>query len=75
MKTVHQKSGDKIRFVAVSATIPNLQDIATWLGSEGLPAKMLYFDASYRPVPLQRVVVPFPPNKNAFIFDHGLNYK
>ncbi|KAL4525728.1 hypothetical protein Ndes2526B_g09336 [Nannochloris sp. 'desiccata'] len=41
-----------IRIVGLSATLPNYKDVATFLGvnhSTGL----FYFDASYRPVPLQ----------------------
>lgn len=33
MKTMHESDLSKVRFVAVSATIPNLVDVANWLGS------------------------------------------
>lgn len=40
-----------IRIVGLSATLPNYQDVATFLGVN--PSTGLYhFDASYRPVPL-----------------------
>ena len=39
MKTVRTVFKEmKLRFVAVSATIPNTQDIAEWLGSKQNPA-------------------------------------
>ncbi len=28
-------SGSAVRFVFVSATVPNIQDIASWIGREG----------------------------------------
>nr|XP_026695104.1 ATP-dependent DNA helicase MER3-like [Ciona intestinalis] len=39
-----------LRFVAVSATIPNTEDIAEWLGTSGQPAVAFDMDESYRPV-------------------------
>ena len=47
------------RFVAVSATCPNIEDVALWLGTSDFPAKSLSFDKSYRPVPLELVVLGY----------------
>jgi ATP-dependent DNA helicase HFM1/MER3 len=61
MKTIHQGDLSKIRFVAVSATIPNLEDCARWLGSGySQPATMFDFGAEYRPVRLCCFVLPRP---------------
>uniref|UniRef100_A0A1D2A263 Activating signal cointegrator 1 complex subunit 3 n=1 Tax=Auxenochlorella protothecoides TaxID=3075 RepID=A0A1D2A263_AUXPR len=41
-----------IRVVGLSATLPNYQDVAAFLGVN-LQTGLFYFDASYRPVPLE----------------------
>ena len=66
-----------LRIVAVSATIPNLEDLAEWLGKNGKPAVCHKMDDSKRPVPLKKVVLGFnrAPSSSAFKFDLMLNYK
>ncbi|XP_030258654.1 probable ATP-dependent DNA helicase HFM1 isoform X4 [Sparus aurata] len=84
MKAVHAsrtaqnpETGLSMRFVAVSATIPNTSDIADWLSNESGPATYLDMDESHRPVKLRKVVLGFPcsPNQTEFKFDLSLNYK
>ncbi|XP_073346991.1 probable ATP-dependent DNA helicase HFM1 [Pagrus major] len=77
-RTAHNpETGLSMRFVAVSATIPNISDIADWLSNESGPATYLYMDESHRPVKLRKVVLGFPcsPNQTEFKFDLSLNYK
>ncbi|XP_056149816.1 probable ATP-dependent DNA helicase HFM1 [Lampris incognitus] len=66
-----------MRVLAVSATIPNVADIADWLCNESGPATYVDMDESYRPVTLRKVVLGFPhsPNQTEFKFDLSLNYK
>ncbi|XP_040264677.1 probable ATP-dependent DNA helicase HFM1 [Bufo bufo] len=66
-----------MRFVAVSATIPNAEDIAEWLSDGKHPALCMKMDESHRPVKLRKVVLGFPYNSNQteFKFDLSLNYK
>ncbi|CAK7303301.1 Probable ATP-dependent DNA helicase HFM1 [Vulpes lagopus] len=66
-----------MRFVAVSATIPNAEDIAEWLSDGERPAVCLKMDEKHRPVKLQKVVLGFPcgSNQTEFKFDLTLNYK
>ena len=65
--------GTDVRFIALSATVPNSEDIATWLGkdraSPHLPAQREVFDESYRPVKLEKHVYGFKSNGNNFQFD------
>ncbi|KAI8871561.1 P-loop containing nucleoside triphosphate hydrolase protein, partial [Ramicandelaber brevisporus] len=57
-----------LRVVAVSATVPNIRDIAKWLcesrngrnGAVGRPAHVLEFGNEYRAVPLQCHVLAYP---------------
>ena len=59
-----------MRTVAVSATLPNISDIAMFLESPGA----YVFDSSYRPVPLTTHVVGCGYiGKNQFLFDKSLN--
>ena len=61
----------KMRFIAVSATIPNISHLSQWLNAE-----ILSFPESMRPVPLKTHVIAVPMNgKNGFTFDYSLNYK
>ncbi|NWY09271.1 HFM1 helicase, partial [Aphelocoma coerulescens] len=66
-----------LRFVAVSATIPNTQDIAEWLSDSKMPAVCLRIDEDQRPVKLRKIVLGFPcsDNQSEFKFDLTLNYK
>ncbi|XP_021111324.1 probable ATP-dependent DNA helicase HFM1 [Heterocephalus glaber] len=66
-----------VRFVAVSATIPNAEDVAEWLSDGKRPAVCLKMDESHRPVKLRKVVLGFPcsSNQTEFKFDLTLNYK
>ncbi|MEQ2185398.1 hypothetical protein GOODEAATRI_017781 [Goodea atripinnis] len=71
------EAGVTMRFVAVSATIPNISDIADWLSNGSEPATYLTMDESHRPVKLWKVVLGFPCSgtQTEFKFDLSLNYK
>ncbi|KAB8273394.1 Sec63 Brl domain-containing protein [Aspergillus minisclerotigenes] len=65
--------GSNVRFVALSATIPNSEDIATWLGKDAtnqhVPAHREHFGEEFRPVRLQRFVYGYQFQGNDFAFD------
>ncbi|EFQ97399.1 ATP-dependent DNA helicase MER3 [Nannizzia gypsea CBS 118893] len=69
MKSVNSN----VRFVALSATVPNSEDIATWLGkdptNQHLPAHRERFGEDFRPVRLQKFVYGYQANGNDFAFD------
>uniref|UniRef100_A0A3B3YXN9 Probable ATP-dependent DNA helicase HFM1 n=1 Tax=Poecilia mexicana TaxID=48701 RepID=A0A3B3YXN9_9TELE len=71
------EGGITMRLVAVSATIPNICDIADWLSNGSEPASYLSMDESHRPVKLRKVVLGFPCSgtQTEFKFDLSLNYK
>ncbi|CAI4440464.1 AAC_collapsed_G0018080.mRNA.1.CDS.1 [Saccharomyces cerevisiae] len=66
-----------IRFVALSATVPNIEDLALWLKTNNeLPANILSFDESYRQVQLTTFVYGYSFNcKNDFQKDAIYNSK
>ena len=65
--------GSNVRFVALSATVPNSEDIAAWLGknhtSQHLPAIREIFGEEFRPVRLQKHVVGISYRGNDFGFE------
>ncbi|KAL8696680.1 MAG: hypothetical protein Q9224_002671 [Gallowayella concinna] len=65
--------GSNVRFVALSATVPNSDDIATWLGlnstTQHLPACRERFGEEFRPVKLQKHVYGLPFGGNDWGFD------
>ncbi|RDW65861.1 putative DEAD/DEAH box DNA helicase (Mer3) [Aspergillus mulundensis] len=71
--------GSNVRFVALSATIPNSEDIATWLGrnatSQHVPAHREHFGEEFRPVKLQKFVYGYQSLGNDFAFDKLLTSK
>lgn len=71
--------GSGTRLVALSATVPNSQDIATWLGRNdnlpNVPATHKKFGEEFRPVELKRHVCGYQSSLNAFAFDAILTRK
>ncbi|KAI4841945.1 P-loop containing nucleoside triphosphate hydrolase protein [Aureobasidium sp. EXF-8846] len=71
--------GSGIRFIALSATVPNSQDIAAWLGRNGeipdIPATHKRFGEEFRPVQLERHVCGYQSSANAFGLDAILTRK
>ncbi|PVU92291.1 hypothetical protein BB561_003926 [Smittium simulii] len=74
----------EIRFIAVSATISNIDDLALWVGQNSLQclgapcntsAKKLVFGDEYRSVPIKKVVLGFSENRNSFLFQRNLDYR
>jgi ATP-dependent DNA helicase HFM1/MER3 len=71
--------GSNVRFIALSATIPNSEDIATWLGKndtlQHLPAHKEHFGEEFRPTKLQKFVYGYPCTGNDFAFDRLMGSK
>ena len=65
--------GSNVRFVSLSATVPNSEDIATWLGKDSnnqhLPAHRERFGEEFRPVKLRKHVYGISFRGNDFAFD------
>lgn len=62
-----------VRIVAVSATIPNITEVAEWLK---VPKQCVcVFGEEYRPVKINKVVLGFKSNGNPFTFERALNFK
>ena len=68
-----KSASSNVRFIALSATVPNSEDIAKWLGkdhaNQHLPAHQEKFGESFRPVKLQKHVCALPSKSNDFAFD------
>ncbi|XP_068236442.1 probable ATP-dependent DNA helicase HFM1 [Palaemon carinicauda] len=81
MKTIRStRPSDRnsnIRFVAVSATIPNVSDVAAWLSDNKGPALFHTLEERLRPVKLQRIVLCYDCHESwsDFRFEISLNYK
>lgn len=67
IKAISLELKKDIRIVAVSATIPNLSELAEWLNAD-----YLEFDDSYRPCKLEKLVLGFPNTKSYWIFEKTL---
>jgi ATP-dependent DNA helicase HFM1/MER3 len=78
MKTIasyHEAKNQKwpvqnLRIIALSATMPNVNDVARWLKATGFS-----FDKSFRPTPLHIEVLSFKDNAKNFLFERNLDYK
>ena len=62
-----------MRIIAVSATIPNINEVGEWLRCP--PSMICVFDERYRPVPLKSIVLGFHNSGNPFGFEQMLNFK
>ncbi|KAF7337998.1 ATP-dependent DNA helicase MER3 [Mycena venus] len=71
--------GSAVRFVLVSATVPNIQDIAFWIGNKRRDDAAIVFEfgEDFRPCKLTRHVVGVPRQRgdNDFSFARKLDFK
>ncbi|TFK54660.1 hypothetical protein OE88DRAFT_1731974 [Heliocybe sulcata] len=71
--------GTSVRFVMVSATVPNIEDIAAWVGSRDKSgsAKVFQFGEEFRPCKLTKHVygVPRHRNQNEYQYSSTLDKK
>jgi ATP-dependent DNA helicase HFM1/MER3 len=73
-----RRAGKHVRFVALSATVPNVEDIAEWLkfnSTDSVPANYDAFTDEHRPVPLQKFVYGVASRCNEFVVDQACNVK
>lgn len=67
-----------LRIIALSATVPNIQDVSGWIkfnSNSDLNAVTLVFGEEYRPVKLEKFVYGYKQTMNDFVFDSFLNSK
>ncbi|KAG8176376.1 hypothetical protein JTE90_020162 [Oedothorax gibbosus] len=69
-------SEPSLRFVAASATFPNVEDAAEWLSTSECKGISYKLNENLRPVQLRKVVLGYPNSKaSEFCFDLNLSYK
>jgi replicative superfamily II helicase len=73
MRRISAECGKRFRIVALSATMPNIRDVAQWIGAPE-PCTLI-FDGSYRPVELETDVLPYYPKDNDFLNKYIRLYK
>ena len=61
------------RVLALSASLPNVNDIGQWLGCT--ENSIHYFDETFRPVPLTVHIVSYGPSKNSYLYEKHLDPK
>ena len=77
MENFRQTNLENIRIIAVSATIPNISDVAEFLGIDKNSKGLKVFGEEYRPVKVERIVIGYKRNKNQneFVFEKYLDYR
>ena len=61
------------RVLALSASLPNVNDIGQWLGCS--EKSIHYFDETFRPVPLTVHIVSYGHSKNSYLYEKHLDPK
>ena len=77
MENFKQTNLENIRIIAVSATIPNINDVAEFMEIKNNSKGLKIFGEEYRPVKVERIVIGYKRNKNQneFVFEKYLDYR
>eukprot|EP00762_Andalucia_godoyi_P006371 ANDGO_05917.mRNA.1 ATP-dependent DNA helicase MER3 homolog len=67
------KLTSRLRMIALSATIPNIDDLGEWIGAGA--EFVCRFGEEYRPVKVEIDVQSFLQDRNDYLFDRNLMYK
>lgn len=73
-----KKICQSIRIIALSATVPNIHDVSTWIklnSKNEANAITLVFGEEYRPVILEKRVFGYKQSSNDWVFDSILNQR
>lgn len=68
--------GQQIRIIGLSATLPNYKDVARFIApGESIEDSSVYFDSSFRPIPLKQQYIAITENKRAFRIMYEIVYE
>ncbi|KAF4576318.1 Sec63 [Pleurotus pulmonarius] len=74
-----KRNGTEVRFLLVSATVPNIRDIASWIGNSRRdgPSLCFEFGEEFRPCKLTRFIYGIPrlQGQNEFAFNNTLDFR
>ena len=67
--------GDPIRIIGLSATLPNYKDVSKFISpDEPIEESTIYFDGSYRPIPLRQQYIALTESKKVFRLINDIVY-
>lgn len=67
IKRHKQLEGEPIRIIGLSATLPNYEDVSRFIApDERLEDSTIYFDSTFRPIPLKQQYIAISETKKAF---------
>lgn len=68
--------GQQIRIIGLSATLPNYKDVARFIEPrKSAEDSSVYFDSSFRPIPLKQQYIAITENKRAFRIMYDIVYE
>ncbi|XP_055297358.1 probable ATP-dependent DNA helicase HFM1 [Sitodiplosis mosellana] len=70
----NRRNNGQIRFISVSASLPNIEDVAKWIcaGQPDDSVRTFKIEENQRPIKLKRYVRGFTPQTNSFYFNNYL---
>lgn len=75
IKRHKQLEGEPIRIIGLSATLPNYEDVSRFIApNEHIENSTIYFDSTFRPIPLRQQYIAMTETKKAFRMINDIVY-